>query len=99
MSLPPRERRPPPVMSDPYSPEKMGERAADARQKAAKQIAEMILDEDVAGGRERLARSVRGVAEAAASGDMLVTRAALMELVASAAAWVVAIDLRPGNPW
>lgn len=74
---------------------KVGTAAArEARAVVAEQLAELILERDMTGGRDHFAQRLRELLEAERRGEPEVQRAAAMELAVAAAGWVVSLDLR-----
>lgn len=71
-------------------------RAAAAREVAAavgEQVAELIEEGDIMGGRALVARRIEQVLAAERTGDRVLLRAAVMELSAASGAWVANLDL------
>ena len=73
-------------------------KARDARHNVARQIAEHIVEADLTGSREFVALRVRTFAQAEATGDLHVIRAALMDLAGAAGAYLVQVDLQLPEP-
>ena len=67
--------------------------ARAARENVAVQLQDLILDADLTGSPDFVARRVREYAAAKATGDTSVQRAALMELATAAATTAAGLDL------
>lgn len=67
--------------------------ADGAREVVAGQLAELIVETRMTGGRGLLVTRVRAVTAAERQGDPLALRAACMELAVAAAGWAVHLDL------
>lgn len=83
---------------DPIAWQEGATTARATRRNVAEQVSELILDADLTGSRDFVARRVSGYAAAVASGDPAAERAALMELSTAAACTAAAIDLAHPKP-
>jgi hypothetical protein len=77
---------------------KATEQARGARAVVAAQLADLIIAEDITGGRELAAQRIREFAEAERTGDPMLTRAAAMAAAGAFAALCVRFDLRQDHP-
>lgn len=67
--------------------------ARAARAIVAQQFGDLLLERDMTGGRQHFALRLRELGEAERTGDILVIRAAVMEVCVSAGGWAAALDL------
>ena len=69
-------------------------KARGARAVVAAQLADLVVEADLTGGRELCARRVREFAEAERAGDPMLIRAAAMTAATAFAQYAVRLDLR-----
>lgn len=69
------------------------EKARAVRAIVAQQASELIVECDMTGARGRTVRCIRAVVDAETTGDRVVLRSALMELISATGGWVAGIDL------
>lgn len=75
-----------------------GTREGAAREVAgqiAEQVAALIVEGDIMGGRALLSTRVQQLVAAERRGDPVVVRAAVIEVAVAAGAWVAALDFEP----
>lgn len=69
--------------------------ARDARANVGQQLTDLLVEADITGSLAMIAKRVRELAQAEASGDMTVMRAASMELAVAAGVYAAGMDLEP----
>lgn len=74
--------------------EELQRTAVEVSEVVARQVAELIVEGDVQGGRSLVAGRLREVASAELHGDEAVLRAAWLDLAVAAGACAASIDLR-----
>lgn len=72
--------------------------ARGARAVVAAQLADLLVGEDITGGRELLALRVKEFAVAERTGDPMLIRGAVMALAVAGGAYAVRLDLRQDHP-
>lgn len=72
--------------------------ARQARAIVAGQLADLLVASDITGGRPHLTARVRELGEAHRTSDLMVIRAATMELGVACGAYAVRIDLHHDHP-
>lgn len=89
-----------PSAGEPVEWQEGTEAARAARALVAQQFTELLLERDMTGGRENVGFRLRQLGEAEKTQDLIVVRAAVMEVCVAAGSWASAIDLgqRQGVP-
>jgi crotonobetainyl-CoA:carnitine CoA-transferase CaiB-like acyl-CoA transferase len=72
--------------------------ARESRAVVAGQLADLLVAEDITGGRELVTQRLRDLAGAERTGDPLMVRAALMTLAVACGAYCVRLDLQQDHP-
>jgi hypothetical protein len=68
-------------------------RAREARSRVVAQIGGEVIDSQLTGSSDYLARRIKGVIAAQRSGSLHATRSALIEVAAAAASWAASLDI------
>lgn len=69
--------------------------AREARLNVGQQFTDLLVEADITGSPQLIAKRVRGLVEAEGSGDVTVMRAAAMELAVAAGVYAAGMDLEP----